>query len=150
MKTIRTDEHNHHCNECGAVATFLVPEDGEEQESYWCYMHGKNRIDARLIVHWDNPWEDAIPVPIEELVETAHGIGESWGDHTVNPPKSFIMTKEIMLQHWLGKTGRVDAYILPCVSGWHCIGVRYGNEGSQYLSPAGDKDKVTAMLRRYT
>lgn len=98
--------------------------------------------------HWVNPWDDAIPVPIEELVECAMGIGESWRDHRTDT--SFIMTKEIMLEHWKQSGDKLDAYILPCPSGWHCIGIRYGAEGSQYLSPAGDKDKVTALLRKYT
>lgn len=76
------------------------------------------------------------------------GIGESWRDHRTDT--SFIMTKEIMLEHWKQSGDKLDAYILPCPSGWHCIGIRYGAEGSQYLSPAGDKDKVTALLRKYT
>ena len=97
--------------------------------------------------HWKNPWDDAIPVPIEELVECAHGIGESWGDIDGT---SFIMTKERMLEHWKQAGDKLDAYILPCPSGWHCIGIRYGAEGSQYLSPAANKEKVAALLRKYT
>lgn len=97
--------------------------------------------------HWVNPWEDAIPVPIEELVECAHGIGERFRDSN---DTTFIMTKERMLEHWKQAGDKLDAYILLCPSGWHCIGIRYGEEGSQYLSPMGDKDKVTALLRRYT
>lgn len=107
--------------------------------------------------HWNNPYRGAIPVPIEELAECAHGLNERWGDHTTNPPSSFIMTKEIMLEHWLTVGGRfpqkdvkLDAYILPCTSGFHCIGIRYGKEDSQYLSPAGDQKKVAALLRKYT
>lgn len=63
--------------------------------------------------------------------------------------KPFIMTKEIILKHWQSAGERLDAYILPCVSGYHCIGIRYGNSGSQYLSPTGDKDKVSELLKKY-
>ena len=135
------------CNECGAIATHTVPEDGEEPTSFWCYKHSKNRIDARLIRHWENPCEDAVPVPIEELAECHMALNQPCRDVDGT---TFILTKERILEHWKGKDGKVDAYILPCPSGWHCIGIRYGNEGSQYLSPAGDKDKVTALLRKYT
>lgn len=27
--------------------------------------------------YWINPWEDAIPVPIEELVECAYGLDKT-------------------------------------------------------------------------
>lgn len=86
-------------------------------------------------------------VPIEELVECAHGLGEWWGD---GKGGTFIMTKERMLAHWKEAGDKLDAYILPCSSGWHCIGIRYGAEGSEYLSPMGDKEKVIALLRKYT
>lgn len=62
---------------------------------------------------------------------------------------SFILTKEKVLEHWKTAGDKLDAYILPCPSGWHCIGVRYGKEGSEYLSPFGDNDKVTALLEKY-
>ena len=66
---------------------------------------------SSVVVHWENPWEEAIPVPIEELVDCVHGIGEQWTD---SDGSSFIMTREKMLEHW-GQCGRdkLDAYILP-------------------------------------
>ncbi len=141
----------HTCNECGELASHYVPEDISdditEPETYWCTMHAKSRIDARIIVHWNNPWEDAVPVPIEELAECHMGLGQSCGDVDGS---SFILTKDRVLEHWCQYGEKLDAYILPCRSGWHSIGVRYGNEDPQYLSPAGDKEKVVALLRRYT
>lgn len=96
--------------------------------------------------HWPNPWNDVVYVPIEALVECAYGIGDRWTD---TDGSSFIMTKERMLSHWQSSGNKLDAYILPCPSGLHCIGIRYGAEGSEYLSPMGNKDKVVALLRRY-
>lgn len=60
------------------------------------------------------------------------------------------MTKERMLEHWKQAGDKLDAYILPCPNGWHCIGIRYGAEGYQYLSPMGEKDKVIALLNLIT
>ena len=96
--------------------------------------------------HYNNPWEDAIPVPIEELVECALGIGDRWSDQNGH---SFIMTKEIMLKHWKDAGELLDAYILPCNSGFHCIGIRYGNEGYEYLSPGANQLKTAELLEKY-
>lgn len=96
--------------------------------------------------HWKNPWNDAIVVPIEELVECAHGLGEMWDDDK----NQFLMTKEVMLQHWRQAGDKLDAYILRGNPGFqHCIGVRYGNEGHQYLSPYGDQEKIQKLLEKY-
>lgn len=97
--------------------------------------------------HWPNPWSDVVYVPLEELAEVAQGIGERWSDLQGSP---FIMTTEMMLEHWRQAGDKLDAYILPCPSGYHCIGIRYGAEGPQYLSPAGNTEKVTALLQKYT
>lgn len=96
--------------------------------------------------HWNNPYSGAIPVPIEELAECHLGLGQLCG----SPQGSFILTKEKVLEHWRTAGDKLDAYILPCTSGWHSIGIRYGKEDSHYLSPAGDREKVTALLRKYT
>lgn len=97
--------------------------------------------------HWPNPWKDVVYVPIEELVECAYGLGKNWGDINGH---SFIMTKENMLAHWKSAGNKLDAYILPCASGYHSIGIRYGSEGHEYLSPAADQDKTKTLLRKYT
>lgn len=96
--------------------------------------------------HWHNPYERAVPVPIEELAECHAGLGQRYKDEHGN---TFILTKEKVLEWWKGE-GKVDAYILPQPSGFHSIGIRYGEEVHEYLSPLGDKEKVTALLRKYT
>lgn len=113
------------------------------------YAEGNRFVHAECLPpkpHWENPWEDAVPVPIEELVECAVGLGASWRD---TDGSSFIMTKERMLEHWRNAGEKLDAYILPQPSGFHSMGIRYGAEGSQYLSPLGDKEKLAALLKRY-
>ena len=134
------------CNECGELATYEVPDDGESPVTFWCSKHATNKIDTRLIVHWTNPYT-VVNVPIEELVKVAHGIGERWRDQRTD--STFIMTEEEMLKHWRSYGEKLDAYILPQPSGWHDIGVRYGDKDHQYLSPMGNKEKVTALLKKY-
>lgn len=96
-------------------------------------------------INWVNPWEDAIPVPIEELAECHAGLGQLCG----SAAGSFKLTQVSVLEHWRTAGDKLDAYILPSPSGYHSIGIRYGNEGSEYLSPAGDKEKVQALLDKY-
>lgn len=96
--------------------------------------------------HWTNSWNDVVYVPIEELAECAHGIGERWGDVDGT---FFIMTEERMLAHWKEAGEKLDAYILPQPSGFHSIGIRYGEDGPDYLSPMGNKSKVEALLQKY-
>jgi hypothetical protein len=96
--------------------------------------------------YWTNPWKDVVYVPIEELAECDYGL-DKWCGQSNGP--SFILTKEKILEHWRSAGDKLDAYILPCASGFHSIGIRYGEEGSEYLSPLGDKDKVAALLKKY-
>lgn len=113
------------------------------------YRNGDRWVHAKCLApqpHWPNPWKDVVYVPIEKLVECAHGIGERWSD---TDGSSFIMTKERMLEHWKQAGDKLDAYILPQPSGWHCIGIRYGADGPQYLSPMGDQEKVAQLLKRF-
>ncbi len=98
------------------------------------------------VPHWPNPWLDVVYVPIEELAEVAHGLGQQWSDVDGS---SFIMTKERMLEYWHQNGDKLDAYILPQPSGWHCIGIRYGAEDSQYLSPGCNRAKTEALLCKY-
>lgn len=95
--------------------------------------------------YWTNPWEDAIPVPIEELAACHAGLNQPCGSSS----GTFILTQEKVLEHWQSAGDKLDAYILPCTSGYHCIGIRYGAEGHEYLSPAGDKDKVQELLNKH-
>jgi hypothetical protein len=59
------------------------------------------------------------------------------------------MTVEKVLDMWTQSGKRVDAYILPQPSGDHSIGIRYGKQGSEYLSPMGERSKVQALLDKY-
>ena len=98
--------------------------------------------------NWPNPYK-VIYVPIEELAECHMGLNQPCRDVDGS---TFLLTKEKILEHWHGRertTAKLDAYILPQPSGWHDIGVRYGAEDHEYLSPAGDKEKVAALLKRY-
>jgi hypothetical protein len=127
-----------------------------------CECHIPNRVDGSVgcqyclgnlppkalkATHWINPWEDAIPVPIEELAECHAHLGGTYRNMNGD---AFPLTKETILEHWGNAGEKLDAYVLPCVSGYHSIGIRYGAEGSEYLSPAGDKEKVQALLNKYT
>ncbi len=99
----------------------------------------------KLKVHWENPWKDAVPVPIEELAECYTALNELCRTITGS---SFILTKEHLLHQWtIG--GPADAYILPQPSGNHSIGIRFSNRPNDYLCPEGDKVKVQALLDKY-
>ena len=97
--------------------------------------------------HWTNPWTDAVSVPIEELAACVDHLGERCGRMDGS---SFIMTVETTLDHWRAAGPKLDAYVLLCPSGWHCMGIRYGNEPSHYLSPGGNPAKILALHKKYT
>jgi hypothetical protein len=97
--------------------------------------------------HWTNPWPDAVPVPLLELARCHSGLGKLCGN--VDGQRSFILTVDHILSQWRQYGDKLDAYILPAPSGWHNIGVRFGNDESEYLSPAGDKERVAALLAHY-
>jgi hypothetical protein len=76
--------------------------------------------------HWhkDNPWaEDIVYLPIELAAIYCH---YSW-------PASET------LEHWKQYGEKLDAYILPQPSGRHCLGVRFGPEGPDYISAYADE-----------
>lgn len=86
--------------------------------------------------HWHefNPWADKlIYVPLETA---AFLCGYSW-------------TAETTLEHWRQYGDKFDAYVLPQPNGHHSIGVRYGAEGDEYLSPHPDPDKTRAFMLGY-
>ena len=95
--------------------------------------------------HWKNPWEDALIVPIKELAECHAGIGSLYSDMQGN---KFLMTREVVLEHW-SYHKIVDAYILPSGDEF-CMGIRYGNEGNDYLSPMGNQEKLKALYEKYS
>jgi hypothetical protein len=99
--------------------------------------------------HWTNPWTEAVPVPIQELAECVYGLGKEGLDSS---GMSFIPSKEFMLSIWRSSGDKLDAYILPkkqWFAGLPAIGIRYGNEGYEYLSPLGDRSKVESLLNKY-
>ncbi len=97
------------------------------------------------MTHWINPWTDAIPVTLDELAECCFWLGRTV---TAFDGTEFVYTKELIVKHWTEQSNKVDPYVLICPSGRHCIGVRYGNEPSEYLSPSANQAKVTELLKR--
>jgi len=85
-----------------------------------------------MITHWheDNPWKDEITyVQLEELAECyPHG------------PDS--------ISRWFQYGDKLDAYILPG-NKEITAGVRFGPEGSDYLSPGFDEHKLRKLLEKY-
>jgi len=96
--------------------------------------------------HWKNPWENAIPVPLEELAEALEGGEIETAMGVVPYDKEFLMT-------WFRSHGdKLDAYVLQTQGGagkWISAGVRFGNEGHQYLSPYGDQKRLAALVQKY-
>jgi hypothetical protein len=94
--------------------------------------------------HWhdQNPWRDKIVyVPLERLAECV--AGGTISDHTgaIEP-----YDVAFVLRFWAQGGDKLDGYILPQPGGFHSIGVRYGAEGSQYLSPHNAHPEKTAAL----
>ena len=99
-------------------------------------------------MHWPNPYPEAVPVTLEELAECVQGLDLPCWDTTTTPHTTFTYTKDKILQYWRNAHPKLDAYILPQPSGWHDIGVRYGSEPHQYLSPPADKERTAELLKR--
>ncbi|MBT1509425.1 hypothetical protein KIP88_02825 [Bradyrhizobium sp. SRL28] len=99
--------------------------------------------------HWheQNPWRDQITyVPIERLAECVAGGTISMGTHGPSVPYDVAF----VLKHWANYGDKLDAYILPQPHGRHSIGIRYGAEGSEYLSPHNaHPQKTLALLAEY-
>jgi len=98
-----------------------------------------------FVTHWheDNPWKDSILyVPLEELAACdASLVGPSiYGG-------SPARTIEGTLDHWKQSGSKLDAYIL--VGSVRSGGVRYGPEGSDYLSPMFSLPKIHALKQKY-
>ena len=84
-----------------------------------------------LYWHEYNPWaNDIIYIPLETAAELC---SYSWPSYET-------------LWHWKQYSDKLDAYILPQPSGDHSVGVRYGKEGNEYLSPYANSVKVSQFL----
>ena len=89
--------------------------------------------------HWTNPWEEALDVPLEEIIRLVSRYNNS-------PDPA---AREASIREWLSQHDKLDAYILPSPSGWHSLGARYGNEGSEYISfPADKGPELEALLAK--
>jgi len=87
--------------------------------------------------HWINPWEEARDVLVEDIIDIA-----SRARRYLDPE----------FRNWVEQYGsKVDGYIIPSPSGWHALGVRYGNEGREYLSFTVDAGpELDALLAKST
>lgn len=85
--------------------------------------------------HEWNPWNDSglIYIPIE-LCAALCNYSRSWSD-------------EETVTHWRQYGDKLDCYILPQPSGMHSLGVRFGKEGHEYLSPYGNHKAIDALLK---
>jgi hypothetical protein len=87
------------------------------------------------MAHWHdfNPWASRLVyVPsLEELAEC-------------------VIDGQANLRRWKAIGPKLDAYILPQLDDHHSIGIRYGREGHEYLSPHNaHPTKTQALLDKY-
>lgn len=102
---------------------------------------------APVVPHWheQNPWNDHILyVRKEELAECMMAIGKSFAMHD---GQHLIYTIEHALEHWETYGSKLDAYILT--GKLITAGVRYGPEGSDYLSPGFHMPRLWALIQKY-
>lgn len=93
------------------------------------------------MTHWINPWENAIPVPVEELAEAL-------AEGTVGTDYD----KDYLIKYWGTFGDKLDAYFLenPLSPYGLSAGVRFGNRGDRYLSPyIRDIGKARTLLNKY-
>lgn len=101
------------------------------------------------MAHWHdhNPWADRlIYVPdLEELAACVAG-GSVDTIHGVKP-----YTVEYVVNGWRQYGKRLDAYILPQPDGRHSIGIRYGANGEEYLSPyCANLELANKLIEKYS
>lgn len=86
--------------------------------------------------YWDefNPWKDGLVyVPLEELAQCL--MTAAYGNEV-----------DSALKTWRHMSSHLDGYILVNTLS---AGIRYGSEGSQYLSPQFSMPKIAALLKKY-
>lgn len=73
-----------------------------------------------------------------------------WATHLIYVP-SIAEAKDAQYEnyvfHYYGVA--VDAYILAQPSGQHSLGIRYGKEPEDYLSPPIAQDKAEQLIKKY-
>jgi hypothetical protein len=98
------------------------------------------------ITYWDNPWDDAISVPLRELAET---IAEPDQFCRMEDGAREPMDAEHYLREWAQYGNLLDAYVLLGPD-YVSVGVRFGQKGHEYLSPyARDQDAARALGMKY-
>ena len=101
------------------------------------------------MTHWhqENPWKDtAIYVPLETLAEALSGYKSQ-----LTTGEDVIVSPDMQVEIWKNNGLNLDAYILPQPSGNVCVGVRYGPEPSDYISPhIHNKENVEKLCEKYT
>jgi hypothetical protein len=106
----------------------------------------------RTYWHEVNPWrDDVVYVPLAELAACLEG-GNLQDMHGNVVPNSaeHIMARWQRTSELYETPGQLDAYILPQPSGDHSAGVRYGAEGSQYISPYVERRAdLQRLLEKY-
>lgn len=87
------------------------------------------------MAHWHdfNPWAAKL-VYMPDLGELSHCVVTG--------------RRLVMLSHWRSYGPKLDAYLLKDPIGYH-IGLRYGPEGSKYLSPLADQQATAKLWKKY-
>lgn len=87
-----------------------------------------------------NPWHDrAVYVSLETAAEII--ASDAWLGKTTDKPAKY------WIEEWQRYGDKLDAYILRSATGGHSLGIRYGREGSEYLSfTLHDNDAVQSVL----
>ncbi len=89
------------------------------------------------MAHWheSNPWASKL-VYVPDLAELAEALVAN------------RRAREPALRYWQEKGQKLDAYVLKDSLGFHA-GIRYGAEGSEYLSPYCDEAKLAMLWTKY-
>jgi hypothetical protein len=98
-------------------------------------------------IHWlhEQPWASCVYVQLEQLALCSQYIGEQITGADGKPQLNSI---ERVIQSWKRAGDRLDAYLIPAesIGGDISGGVRYGPNGSDYLSIYINQDRARALL----
>lgn len=99
-------------------------------------------------LHWhpDNPYgERCVYVDLEALAACASNLNQPI---TLANGAVALMTKELMIKEWRGANEKLDAYVLLLHERFSG-GVRYGSDGSEYLSGMFNQAKMRELWEAY-